>query len=351
MVKIKQDKRYSPAPCFSRGVGLCLCCDSGIITNLAQRRFAAALCALCPPKSKLRALLTDAFIIAYLPEDRIWIHIALMYYKPRRPTFIELYDDGASKWGRLRLNVRFKPTGEMNVMLDGRFFATFPLLAKKTLQIFQLCSLQRVVGDFTPSNNLLVEKIDSSLLTARGDSMEWWPGLPSILADIDAEKRRKAEYEAKRRAERAADPTRASAPKAAARGKKRSAQRKGPDQADPGPGVLQDSLEDEYAADGEAWDSPQDSDEAFWADGGLVDPCFDDVVDLDMSLAELMAAEPLEPSGPHEHPGLEDEGAAVDELFQSSDNGSGTPGRELGPLVASKNLPVAVQVAEESFGE
>ncbi len=124
--------------------------------------------------------------------------------------------------------------------------------SKKTLQIFQLCSLQRVVGDLTPSNNLLVEKIDGSLLTARGDSMEWWPGLPSILADIDAEKRRKAEYEAKRRATFPLFRAKRRAPKAAARGKKRSAQRKGPDQADPGPGVLQDSLEDEYAADGEA---------------------------------------------------------------------------------------------------
>ncbi len=197
---IKLTADFRPSPCYTHGLGTCLCsAERGWLVNIAKRSFANALCLLCPAKSKLRNLLTNTWIIAYFPEDRIWVSIAVMYYNPRRPTFIRLEDNGCSRWGRTQLDVVYRPSGQMAVHLDAAFFSDWNLAMPQTVQLFKMCSFDRLVADFTPDRNLLIERLNPSLLSG-SDSVQWWPGTDAVFKKIDDEKRKKNEERLRREA-------------------------------------------------------------------------------------------------------------------------------------------------------
>ena len=192
-------KDFQPTRCYTSGFDRCLCAGRGILLDMIKTRFAAMLCRLCPPKTLLRSWLHDGWLVACLPEDGLFLHIAIMYFKPRRPTVVMLEDNGRTRWGKLALDVQFETTGEMRVLVDTHLFASLNFSGPKTVTLLKLCSFPRMVGKFAPAENLLVDNIGEQHLSQYGDTGQFWAGDEIELNKLEEAKRRKAAHEKKLR--------------------------------------------------------------------------------------------------------------------------------------------------------
>ena len=173
-----------PSACQREGHGMCICNNSenGLVTRLARRAFAAALCFLCPRKSMMRKLLSEGRIVVHIPGTAAWVHVALMYYKPRRPTLVMLVDRGESRWGYTQLRAQFGGAGELECATDCEFVATLPLVQPLNLELFRFLAFERLIASFIPGNYLLIGPIEREHLS-NDYTNKFWPGSTEALEE------------------------------------------------------------------------------------------------------------------------------------------------------------------------
>ena len=96
----------------------------------------------------------------------------------------------------------------MKVVMDIHVFNALNFDTPKSLQLLTLVSLPRVVGNFAPGDNLLVNLIDPKHLTAHGDSKTWWAGSAQETKNMQDKLQRRKDLEAARdaRAKRGEQP-------------------------------------------------------------------------------------------------------------------------------------------------
>ena len=78
-----------PTNCQTQGFGRCLCNGHGVILRLLKGKISKWLAALCPKKTVNRRLLVSSSLVLRF-HDNTMVHIALMYLRPVRPTYIRL---------------------------------------------------------------------------------------------------------------------------------------------------------------------------------------------------------------------------------------------------------------------
>ena len=127
---------------------------------------------MAPPKTSLRRLLSDSWLVAHFVEDDIFLHMACVYLQPRKIAFVRLTDRGKSKWGKLQLHPEYTSTGELDVVLDAHLFGELDLAQAKTVKLLVLCSINRMVGDFAPADNVLVEQLPEHVIP-KGDTKQF----------------------------------------------------------------------------------------------------------------------------------------------------------------------------------
>ncbi len=197
--EIKQ--RFLPSVCQKEGHGVCICNNSehGLVKALARRAFARALCRLCPAKTAMRRFLSEGRIVVYVPGPEAWVHCALMYFNPRRPTLVMMQDRGEALWGFAKLRAQFKGAGELDCRTDVEFVSKLPLESKLGLELFRLLAFERRINRFTPGEYLIVGRIERKHLS-NGDKYDFWPGSAVALEERRKELEKKQADEARRRA-------------------------------------------------------------------------------------------------------------------------------------------------------
>ena len=99
---VEVPESFRPKRCWVHGYGMCLCSGRGLIVWLFKQRFQTTLCSLCPKGSDMRQWLQGGSLVVRM-GDGYWGHIALMYLRPRRPTFIDLTWQQDDFWGNYTL--------------------------------------------------------------------------------------------------------------------------------------------------------------------------------------------------------------------------------------------------------
>ncbi len=197
--KLNLSEGFKPSICFKLGHGLCLCSGRGLLLKEMRASFCRVVTRLCPPRSTMRHWLEDGWLVAALPEDGLFMHIAVFYLRPYRPTFVELVDAGDARWGKLKLDVVYEANGAMKVWLDTLLFNSLNFDTAKSLQLLKLCSLKRMVGSFAPGSNVLADLIEGKHLSRHGDSGSFWRGSSVEVQKLKEKEARKRELEAARR--------------------------------------------------------------------------------------------------------------------------------------------------------
>ena len=73
--------------CFIYGYNNCVCRGYGLLLYLAKKKFCDRIAKSSPKKSMMRRLLQAGFLVVEI--GGIFLHIAMMYLRPRRATFIQ----------------------------------------------------------------------------------------------------------------------------------------------------------------------------------------------------------------------------------------------------------------------
>ena len=197
-----------PSFCEMHGGGRCLCKGKGLIVQLAARNLAAQLCKRAPRASSLRKLLMGAWIVMRI--NTVWVSVGLTYFRPRRPTLIEVDLLPHLVWGHRVVKPRYcddkspKTTRLIDVLWD---------MALDDSLEFELCRLvtfKRMLPDWAPDRLLTIQSLSETMDIPC--SITFWDGARAEVAK-EAEKQRKAELAAARkRARDAAAPARPERP-------------------------------------------------------------------------------------------------------------------------------------------
>ena len=170
-----------------------------------KQRFSSTVAMLCTEKSIMRQWLSDSFVVAYIEPDKIYVHIAVMYFRPMRPTFLRLENQGLTKFGRLQLHARFRENDHLEVVTDSSFFADMCKdESVKRVKLLKLCCLDRVTANFTPGDNILVTNIPDQYVGKHGDTATFWSGATDEKKKFDAKGRRRKEFAKRYQARRTA---------------------------------------------------------------------------------------------------------------------------------------------------
>ena len=119
-----------PTDCFVHGYGNCCCRGFGRTCYLAKRKFCASIAKLAPKKSKMKRLLMSAFLVVEI--QGVFFHLALMYLKPRRATFIQLRFESRISERLSRFSAPLTKEATFDILMDIEAFMMFDWTAPQT---------------------------------------------------------------------------------------------------------------------------------------------------------------------------------------------------------------------------
>ena len=183
--------------CCKHGAGSCLCKGRGYVARLGAHRVGEAICRRSPKSSKLRALLKSAWIVVEVANR--WFHIGLQYFRPRRPTFLELELLPGEVWGCRHVRPLYDSAGLAKPMTAYAVFRQLDLRESLEMHLYKLVTFDRALPSWRPDRLLLVKPLDEFIEGLH--SVAFWRGQAAELA-ADEEKRRKAALAAARARER-----------------------------------------------------------------------------------------------------------------------------------------------------
>ena len=277
--------------CCKQGGGQCLRKGQGYLAGLASLRLGDAICRRSPKGSKLRGLLKAAWVVLEI-GDR-WFSIGLQYWRPRRPTFLEMELLPELVWGCRHIKPLYDNDGNAMPTTASKLFRQLDLQEGLEVRWYKLVTFDRALPNWRPDRLLLIkplnEFMDIPLSTA------FWSGATEELAKEDG-KQRKATLAAARARERATQsgvpteekphqqraPTRKSAQQEAAKARRQGAEH----QLLPLPAPPLQSGEWEWDLDAAELFGPDSSDLEPGAEGTRHNPWSDDS-DVDALLVNL----------------------------------------------------------------
>ena len=179
---------FRPTHCSTYGHGRCLCSGRGFVMHLAKRAFAASVARLCPKGSEMRSLIQGSWLIVEV-EANLY-SIAMMYFRPRRPTFVRMAWDTRLAWGRQTVKPVFVPgTTKFQCISEVDAVESWNLDGPLSYKLYRLVSLDSMLEDFTPAAKLCIEELGPDLI--ENNPRIFWNG---AQAELDAwkEEQRKA---------------------------------------------------------------------------------------------------------------------------------------------------------------
>jgi hypothetical protein len=161
--------------CSTYGYGTCLCTGNGILYNLARVAFGNALVALAPAKTVMRRWLLRGWLVVEIQD--IFLHVAMCYLRPRRPTFIRLRVC-PDKWRDCTcVEPVLKDTGVPDVVLDVDFMKELSLAGPCDVRFYKFVTFDctAYAQPWHPSARLTIEGLEHHTDMDSG-VRRWWLG-------------------------------------------------------------------------------------------------------------------------------------------------------------------------------
>ena len=154
----------------------CVCQGDGFLKHLAAKSFTDYLLKLSPAKSQLRQWLIGGWLVIEI--DGRFFHIAIMYLRPRRPTFIRMYVvDDDSAWGRRRLEPLFLVSGWPSCATPLEFVSELALDEPLVFRLHKFVHFNRSFAPWAPVKKLTIEAVESAV----SEEHRWWSGAAAEL--------------------------------------------------------------------------------------------------------------------------------------------------------------------------
>ncbi len=173
--------------CSKYGGGRCLCKGEGYVARLGAHRLGDAICRRSPEESKLRALLKAAWIVLEIAGR--WFHIGLQYYRPRRPTLLEMELVAENVWGCRHIRPLYDGAGNAKPITAYKLFRQLDLREGLEVRWYKLVTFDRALPNWRPDRLLLIKPLNEFIDIQ--PSVVFWSG-EAVELEVDAEKRRKA---------------------------------------------------------------------------------------------------------------------------------------------------------------
>ena len=180
--------------CSKFGGGKCRCKGRGLIEKLAAAGLGREICKRSPKGSKLRSLIKAGWIVINIATR--WFHIGLQYWRPQRPTVLELTLLPDSVWGhRVVLPLYKGPKRDATPRTAFEVFEDVDLADPLDVHLYKLVAFNRRLPSWRPDRLLTIAPLEHSL---EGDwHIRFFKGEVPELED-EREKRRKAAEKAAR---------------------------------------------------------------------------------------------------------------------------------------------------------
>ena len=163
---------YRPTYCWSHGGGTCVCSGVGHRRRLAKAALSSELTKLTQPKnSQLRQDLKAGKFVIHL--DGFWLHIAIMYLNPRRPTFVQMELMADRIGGRRVVRPKLDESGRLKCLTDIEAMSLLDLTKPLDVEFFKFVVLKKSLSEFCGIDRLLLEHIDGM-----PESVRWWRAQP-----------------------------------------------------------------------------------------------------------------------------------------------------------------------------
>ena len=186
-----------PSLCAQHGCGRCLCKGHGAIVQLAARHLAGEICRRAPGKSTFRKLLRGAWVVCKI-GDR-WLHCGLTYFKPRRPTFIEVDLMPHEVWGHKVVKPRHNDDRSPKCIRVYDALWDMEFSGPLHLELYRFVTFSNRLPDWVPERLLAIAPLSATL--GIPERIMFWRG-EEEEAKLERERQRKAQLEAARKMSR-----------------------------------------------------------------------------------------------------------------------------------------------------
>ena len=163
---------YKPTLCHLHGAGNCICCGQGYIAALAARALGAKLAQLCPKDSECKKLIKKGRLV--LEMQGVLYKISIMYFNPRRPTFLSMQDAGML-WGKRRIEPLFND-GWAQHRSSIQAMLNLDLSLPITCRVLFIMVLDIRVPKFVPKDYVVVEELEKHVAMTFPNDFTFWQG-------------------------------------------------------------------------------------------------------------------------------------------------------------------------------
>ena len=193
-----------PTECFRRGMGQCICRGRGYLVALARTRLAQVLATQAPKKTTMRKHMVRGQIIATIGE--FVFHISLMYFRPVRPTYVQLERDEPEFFhGFDAYRCKYNGEGFFQIVSDISALEMMNLDQPLTVRLLKLVSLSVPLDPFVPGTRLLAQNLEAPL----DSPIQFWDGSEEELRKDERQREQQRHRAEKRAAKAQAAPPRA----------------------------------------------------------------------------------------------------------------------------------------------
>ena len=188
--------------CFSSGMGKCICKGHGFLLNLAAKNLAKEVCSRAPKNTKMRVLLKSSWIVFRVGEH--WWHCGLMYFNPRRPTFLQVKPRPGQVWGHTVIDPIYDSNqlAVTHTVLEA--MSCLDLRTPQDLQLYRLIAFNRDLPGWKPDRLLTVAPVHDQIEEVP-ETIRFWQGASAELT-AEMTRRQKQDLAAERKRERDAAP-------------------------------------------------------------------------------------------------------------------------------------------------
>ena len=188
---------YRNTRCWLHGFGRCLCTGEGELLWRMKQNFCRCICKLAPKGSALRTMLCGSSVVVRVNTSPWWWHIALMYLRPRRPTYVQLTWQQDNFLGDLTLLAADLQDEEFKLFVDVDMLAQLDIGAELSFQLFSIIGVNRPCVPFRPSRRILVQRLCDKLPVP--ENVKFWDGAEKEIDKEIARLARQAANERRRK--------------------------------------------------------------------------------------------------------------------------------------------------------
>ena len=332
-----------PSFCEKFGHGKCLCKNDGLGRGLAAVALGRELARRAPKRSLFRQHLQGAWVVINI--GTLWLNIGLQYFRPRRPTLLQMELLPDPVWGHRIVRPIYTAAGDAMPITAHKLFELLDLSSPLAVRIYKIQAFRTNLSGWKPDRLLPIAPI-AKFIDTIPDELVFWKGLTAELAE-DAERQRKKADAAARATARQHEgrtlPARAPRPKPPQSAQQRAMNAA---RAKAHPAYLLPLPAPEVAA---AMGSPTDAESELrgieWSDSDAsIMATFSDISDVDVAISYLQAKAREKARDPSMPQGFSDSASSECDLFGPDDHDGA-------PMALGLPDPNPTKSSGESSGE